>query len=86
MMNLVIFLIILSGILFLGIFIMMKPSIFISSLTSNEKAPVDQSLALPLVPKEIIVLGSTLIIVGLVGLSILGFRIFKESKGEETME
>jgi len=65
---------------------MMKPSIFISSSPPYQKPPVDQSLAGRLVPKEIIMLGSTLTIVGLVGLSVLGFRIFKESKGEETRE
>jgi len=65
---------------------MITPSIFVSSLPPYQKPPVDQPLAGRLVPKEIIILGSTLTIVGLVGLSVLGVRIFKESKGEETRE
>jgi hypothetical protein len=36
-----------------------------------------------MVPKEIIMLGSVLTITGLVGLSILGFMIFKESEHGE---
>ena len=50
-------------ILVLGIFIMMKPHIFVSQMQ---------------VPKGIIILASTFIIVGIVGLCVLGFRIFKE--------
>ena len=50
-------------ILVLGIFIMMKPHIFVSQMQ---------------VPKGIIILGSTFIIVAIVGLCVLGFRIFKE--------
>ena len=49
--------------LVLGIFIMMKPHIFVSQMQ---------------VPKGIIILGSTFIIVAIVGLCVLGFRIFKE--------
>jgi len=40
-------------------------------------APPTQPLAGTILPKEIIMLGSVLTISGLVGLSILGFRIFK---------
>jgi hypothetical protein len=86
MSKLVILFIILTGILFSGIFTMMKPSTFISLLPQYQKPPVDQSLAGRSVPKEIIVLGSTFAIFGLVGLSILGFRIFNESKGGVTRE
>ena len=50
-------------ILVLGIFIMMKPHIFVSQMQ---------------VPKGIIILASTFIIVAIVGLCVLGFRIFKE--------
>jgi len=50
-------------ILVLGIFIMMKPHFFVSQMQ---------------VPKGIIILASTFIIVGIVGLCVLGFRIFKE--------
>ena len=46
-------------------------------------APPTQPLAGTIVPKEIIMLGSVLTISGLVGLSILGFRIFKESEHGE---
>jgi len=65
---------------------MMKPLIFVPSIQQYHKSPVDQPLASRLVPKEIIMLGSTLTIVGLVGLSVLGFRIYKESEGKETKE
>jgi hypothetical protein len=46
-------------------------------------APPTQPLAGTIVPKEIITLGSVLTITGLVGLSILGFMIFKESEHGE---
>ena len=49
--------------LVLGIFIMMKPHFFVLQMQ---------------VPKGIIILASTFIIVGIVGLCVLGFRIFKE--------
>ena len=50
-------------ILVLGIFIMMKPHFFVLQMQ---------------VAKGIIILASTFIIVGIVGLCVLGFRIFKE--------
>jgi hypothetical protein len=43
----------------------------------------NQPLAGTILPKEIIMLGSALTISGLVRLSILGFRIFKESEHGE---
>ena len=46
-------------------------------------APPTQPLAGTMVPKEIKLSGSVLTITGLVGLSILGFRIFKESEHGE---
>ena len=50
-------------ILVLGIFIMMKPHFFVLQMQ---------------MAKGIIILASTFIIVGIVGLCVLGFRIFKE--------
>ena len=50
-------------ILVLGIFIMMTPQFFVLQMQ---------------VTKGIIILASTFIIVGIVGLCVLGFRIFKE--------
>jgi len=47
-------------------------------------APPDQPLAGRIVPREIIMLGSALTMVGLVGLSVLGFTLFKESRHEDT--
>ena len=47
-------------------------------------ASPEEPLAGRIVPREIIILGSALTIIGLVGLSVLGFRIFEESKHEET--
>ena len=76
--------IILVGILFGGIVIMIKPTIFVSQLMPSQMAPPDQPLAGSIVPREIIIVGSVLTIIGLVGLSVLGFRIFEESRHEET--
>jgi hypothetical protein len=76
--------IILVGILFGGIVIMIKPTIFVSQLMPSQMAPPEQPLAGRIVPSEIIILGSVLTIIGLVGLSVLGFRIFEESRHEET--
>jgi len=76
--------IILVGILFGGIVIMIKPTIFVSRLMPYQMAPPEQPLAGRIVPREIIMLGSVLTIIGLVGLSVLGFRIFEESRHEET--
>jgi len=55
--------IVLIVILVLGIFIMIEPHFFVLQMQA---------------PKGIIFLASTFIIVGIVGLSVLGFRIFKE--------
>lgn len=76
--------IILVGILFGGIVIMIKPTIFVSRLMPSQMAPPEQPLAGRIVPREIIMLGSVLTIIGLVGLSVLGFRIFEKSGHEET--
>jgi len=76
-------LIILVILLFAGIFILIYPTFFFPRLTLNQMAPPTQPLAGTIVPKEIIMLGSVLTITGLVGLSILGFRIFKESEHGE---
>ena len=65
-------------ILVLGIFIMMIPHVFVLKSQTNEKLTVNQTLAGSIVPKEIIILASIFIIVGIVGLCVLGFRIFKE--------
>jgi hypothetical protein len=76
--------VILVGILFGGIVIMIKPTIFVSRLMPTQMAPPEQPLAGRIVPREIIMLGSVLTIIGLVGVSVLGFRIFEESRHEET--
>jgi hypothetical protein len=76
-------LIILVILLFAGIFILIYPTFFVPRLTPSQMAPPTQPLAGTIVPKEIITLGSVLTITGLVGLSILGFRIFKESEHGE---
>lgn len=75
MNGMVISFILLTVILLLGIFIMIKPHVFVLKSQTNEKFNVDQSLGGRSVPKEIILLGSTFIIAGLVGLSVLGFRV-----------
>jgi hypothetical protein len=78
MSRMVITFIVLTLILLLGILIMMKPDVFVLKSQTNEKFTVNQTLAGSIVPKEIIILASTFIIVGMVGLCVLGFRIFKE--------
>jgi multisubunit Na+/H+ antiporter MnhB subunit len=85
-MKLVIIFIILSVILLTGILVLMKPSAFNSLLSPYGNSPEDQSAPSHLVSKEIIILGSTFAVIGLVGLSILGFIIVRLSKEEETME
>ena len=83
-MKYTLFFIILVGILFVGIVIMIKPTIFVSQLMPSQMAPPDQPLAGSIVPREIIIVGSVLTIIGLVGLSVLGFKIFEEFMHEET--
>jgi multisubunit Na+/H+ antiporter MnhB subunit len=85
-MKLVILFIILAVILLTGILVLMKPSVFNSLLSPYGKSPEDQSAPSHLVSKEIIMLGSIFTVIGLVGLSILGFIIVRSSKEEETME
>jgi hypothetical protein len=85
-MKLVIIFIILAVILLTGILVLIKPSAFNSLLSPYANSPEDQSAPRHLVPKEIIMLGSIFTVIGLVGLSILGFIIVRSSKEEETME
>jgi hypothetical protein len=75
--------IVLVGILFGGIVIMIKPTIFVSRLMPSQMASPEEPMAGRIVPREIIILGSVLTIIGLLGLSVLGFKIFEESKQEE---
>ena len=78
-----IFFVILVGILFAGITILIKPTSFVPVLKPNEMTPTTQPLAGTVVPRAIITVGSVLTIAGLIGLAMLGFRIFKESEHEE---
>lgn len=82
MNRLTIFFIVLVVLLFTGLFILIYPNIIVSRLSPREMASPTQTLARITVPKEIILAGSTLTIIGLVGLAILGFKIFKESEQE----
>ena len=75
--------IILVGVLFAGILIMIYPSSIVSRLSSNETSPTSQPFAETGVLRGIIILGSVLTISGLVGLAVLGFRIFKDSEKTE---
>jgi len=70
--------IVLTLILLLGILIMMKPDVFVLKSPTNEKFTVNKTLTGSIELKKIIILASTFIIVGIVGLCVLGFRIFKE--------
>jgi hypothetical protein len=85
-MKLVIIFIILAVILVTGFLVLMKPSVFNSLISPYGNSPEDQSAPSHLVPKEIIMLGSIFTVIGLVGLSILGFIIVRSSKEEETIE
>jgi hypothetical protein len=75
--------IILVVVLFAGILILIYPSSIVSRLSSNEITRLGQPFVDTGVLREIIILGSVLTISGLVGLSILGFRIFKDSEKTE---
>ena len=79
MKKLVLTFIIFTTMLFAGIFIMLKPSSFVTQPVPFHLAQ-DNPVASTNVPRVIILTGSTLIIVGLVGLSILGFRMYKNSE------
>lgn len=76
--------IILAGLLFVGIAILMKPATFVPMSLQNQSSSYDQLSADRTIPTEIIVLGSALTILGVVGLSVQGFRMFKEFDREET--
>jgi hypothetical protein len=75
--------IILVGLLFAGISMLIYPTSLVSRLSPSEMAPSSQPLSGTIVPKGIIIIGSVLTITGLVGLSILGFTLFKESEKRE---
>jgi len=75
--------IILVGVLFAGILILIYPSSIVSRLNSSETSTLSQPFVDNGVLRGIIILGSVLTISGLVGLSILGFRIFKDSEKSE---
>ena len=72
--------IILAVMLFLGIVIMIKPTSFINPSLTNHNESSDQPMAGRTVPKAIIMLGSALTVIGVAGLSIVGFIIFRESE------
>jgi low temperature requirement protein LtrA len=70
--------IIFAGLLFVGIAIMIKPVAFVSISLQNQPSSGEQVVAERSALRGIIVLGSALTILGLVGLSIQGFWMFKE--------
>lgn len=69
---------ILVGLLILGIFILIKPHIFVFQSDEVRNAMDNQTSLKGIVPREIIILGAAFIMVGLIGLSVLGFRIYNE--------
>ena len=75
--------IILVGLLFVGIVVLIFPTSFAPRLTTTQMPPPTQPLAGTIVPREIIIVGSALTMTGLIGLAILGFRIYKESEHGE---
>jgi len=74
--------IVLAVVLFLGIFIMMKPYVLVSQSLKNQNSPVNKPLANIGVTKQFIMLGSVLTVTCVVGLSVLGFKIYRGSKIE----
>jgi len=74
--------IVLAVVLFLGIFIMMKPYVLVSQSLKNQNSPVNKPLENIGVTKQFIMLGSVLTVTGIVGLSVLGFKIYRGSKIE----
>ena len=77
---------VLTILLVLGIFIMMNPHFFVSQIQVSEKTTVNQTFNGQIVPKGIITLASIFIIVGIVGLCVLGFRIVKELRLNDTQK
>lgn len=71
-----------TAVLVLGIFILMKPHVFSLPSPTNDKTLVTEQSVERIVPRQVIILGSALIILGLVGLSVLGFRLFKDLMAE----
>ena len=74
--------IIFAALLFMGIAIMIKPTTFVSTTSSQPSASGEFSTST--IPRGIIILGSAMTISGLLGLSIQGFRMFKVLGLEET--
>jgi hypothetical protein len=72
--------------LVLGIFIMMNPHFFVLQMHSSEKTPLMQPLNNQIMPRGIITLASIFIIASIVGLCVLGFRIFKELDLSDTQK
>ena len=56
---------------------MLKPSSFVTQPDSVQPAQ-NSTLANTNVPREIILMGSILTIAGLIGMSVLGFRLYKD--------
>jgi len=63
---------------------MIRPAAFVYTSVQNQPSTPEQLGTGKIIPREIIILGSSLTILGLVGLSIQGFRMFKEFDREET--
>ena len=71
--------------LFVGIAIMMKPAAFVSAPIPNDPSASKELNTTNPIPRVVIILGSASIISGLVGLSVQGFRMFKDfDRGQES--
>jgi hypothetical protein len=71
--------IVLVVLLFLGIGILMNPTILVTSSVSSVGLTADNN---PII-KALITLGSAFILVGLVGLAVLGFMISRKDEPQE---
>ena len=65
---------------------MIKPTFFVPPLFGDKTVIADDFMQGGPMPRIIIIIGSTLTMSGVVGLSILGFIIFKDTKAEENRE
>ena len=70
--------IVFAVLLFIGIAIMMKPTAFVSTQLANELSDSKQPDSDNQIPRVIIIIGSASILSGLIGLSVQGFRMFKD--------
>lgn len=78
MKRLTIFFLILTGLLFLGIALMIKPTSLVQTPEQNQSSFSERQQIDSPVLSTIVVAGSTLTIIGVIGVAILGFYTFRQ--------